>query len=99
MQDHSLLAKLERHPSRKELDKLVTDKDGIMKRLDALEGELTKLSSQTTSTRRATYIANISEAIVKLDRQLSAVQAKVVTLKAKMTKDVFNEADVVCARP
>ncbi|KZV63553.1 hypothetical protein PENSPDRAFT_208228 [Peniophora sp. CONT] len=97
LQEHSLLAKLERHPSREEFEKLAADKDKVIKRLETLEDELKKLRSQSTSARKAAYIANISEAIVKVERHLSALQAKVAGLKGKMTKDVLNEADVVCA--
>lgn len=97
LQDHSLLAKLERHPSRMEFEKLAADKKAVEKRLEALEANLDKLHAQSTSARRTIYADNISEAVVKLERHLSALRAQTNAVKARMTKDVFNEADVVCA--
>ena len=96
MQDYSLLAKLEQHPRREAFEKLASEKDRVEKRLEIYEGDLRKLRSKNTSARTETYIANIKQAIVKTERQLSALKGKLSTLKAKMTKDVFNEADVVC---
>ena len=89
------MAKLEKHPSREEFEKLVADKDAVIQRLQNLAADAEKLRSQPTSARRVGYETNISAAVVRLQRRLTALKMKMAALKAKMTKDVFNEADVV----
>jgi archaellum component FlaC len=96
LQKHSLQAKLDAHPEFKQLEALSADLAKVENRLDGVRQQMKKLHGMDKLSARAHQaLDNMKAAANKLERQMSIIKAKISTLKAKMIKDIFLEADVV----
>ncbi|KZT23060.1 P-loop containing nucleoside triphosphate hydrolase protein [Neolentinus lepideus HHB14362 ss-1] len=90
--EHTLDAKLEKHPLRPQLDKLIKEQTELMEQIESRRKVVRDkhlAGASASATRMEFYVT-------QMDRQLKILNGKIYALRQVMLQDIVYSADVVC---
>ncbi|KAG5219491.1 P-loop containing nucleoside triphosphate hydrolase protein [Salix suchowensis] len=97
---HTLDYKLDIHPSKPKLDKLVQDGDALSEELRNLVNRTQefkdKYAGKSLSQREHTMLTRMQEALLTMEARANVLRAKKYAIHQEMLRDVLRQADVVC---
>jgi hypothetical protein len=100
LQEHTLEWKMEQHPSRPELKRLVVRAEVLEKELATLRVALadlrTKVVTDTATDRELKRAKRMEEDLVRKERMDGALKRRIYGLERSMLKEILDSADVVC---
>ncbi|KAK7049299.1 hypothetical protein VNI00_005900 [Paramarasmius palmivorus] len=100
LQEHTLEWKMEQHPSRPDLKRLVVRADALEKELQTLRVALadlrTKVVTDTATEREHKRAKRMEEDLVRKERMDGALKRRIYGLERSMLKEILDSADVIC---
>jgi hypothetical protein len=92
LKEYVLEAYLDRHPRRRDLERLVREEAKLQEKTRLLERTIEEAKNQPKR------LANVQTIMASVDRQFWIVKAKVFKLRQEMITDVLKQVDVVGSR-
>ena len=89
LKDYVLEAYLEKHPRRRDLERLVREEAKLQEKTRVMEKSIEEAKNQPKR------LVNLRTIMANVDRQFWAVQAKLFRLRQVMITDVLKQVDVV----
>ncbi|KAJ8700747.1 hypothetical protein PTI98_003744 [Pleurotus ostreatus] len=97
---HTLDYKLDIHPLKPKLDKLVQDGDALTEELRNLVNRTQEFKDQhagkSLNQREHTMLTRMQEALLTMEARANVLRAKKYAIHQEMLRDVLRQADVVC---
>jgi hypothetical protein len=88
LKDYTLEAYLDRHPQRRELERLVSEEIKLQEKFRLLEKKIDE-------ARNPNLLATLRAIIANANRQISVVKGRLFKLRQAMITEVLKQADVV----
>lgn len=92
--EHTLDYKLDRHPLKPKVDKLLEDKCNAEKKLSSLTKKIEAIQRAPTA-RAAGRLDQLRSSVLTQERQMMAISAKLYAIHQEMLRDITAAADVV----
>ncbi|KIJ60439.1 hypothetical protein HYDPIDRAFT_98653 [Hydnomerulius pinastri MD-312] len=95
LNEHTLDYKLEHHPLKGKVDKLLEEQKDLEARLADLTKKI-EVAQKKQDARSAGRLSNMRTAFLMTERKTMSVRAKLYAIHQQMMRDITSEADVIC---